>query len=193
MNSLNVRAGDTVIVITGKDKGKKGKVLECNPSTGRVMVDGTKAYKKHKKPKNAQDKAGIIKITGTMDVSNVMVICSKCGKPTRVGHAYDANGKKYRVCKNAECGASLDKGKAAMKKKKNEEALDAADEKVKKTAKQSNTESAAVAKTGKQAETKAAKPAVKAGTGSKETKPATQTTPKAKTIEKNTTKKETDK
>lgn len=85
MNNLNIRTGDTVVVITGKDKGKKGKVLESFPKTNRVLVEGTKAFKKNKKARSAQDTGGIINITGTMDVSNVMVLCSKCGKPTRVG------------------------------------------------------------------------------------------------------------
>ena len=117
MNSLKVKTGDTVIVITGKDKGKKGKVLESFPKDNRIIVEGTKALKKNKKPRSAQDTGGIINITGTMDASNVMLVCSKCGKPTRVGYLIDSNGKKVRVCKHKDCNAVLDKGKVKITKK----------------------------------------------------------------------------
>ena len=97
---LNVKKGDTVVVITGKDAGKKGKVLASLPSKNRVVVEGVNIITKHKKPRSAQDKGGIIKKEGTIDVSNVMILCPACGKATRVKNI-EKDGKKYRVCK---CG-----------------------------------------------------------------------------------------
>ena len=121
MNSLKVKTGDTVVVIAGKDKGRKGKILESFPKDNRIIVDGTKALKKNKKPRSAQEAGGIINITGTMDASNVMLVCSKCGKPTRVGYLVDSNGKKVRICKHKGCNAVLDKAKVKITKKdKNE-------------------------------------------------------------------------
>ena len=102
---LNVKKGDTVVVIAGKDAGKKGKVLASYPSKNRVVVEGVNIVAKHKKPRSAQDKGGIIKREGTIDVSNVMIICPECGKATRVKHKV-VDGKNVRVCK---CGAVLDK------------------------------------------------------------------------------------
>lgn len=102
---LNVKKGDTVVVIAGKDAGKKGKVLASYPSKNRVVVEGVNIVAKHKKPRSAQDKGGIIKREGTIDVSNVMIICPECGKATRVKHQV-VDGKNVRVCK---CGAVLDK------------------------------------------------------------------------------------
>jgi len=122
MNSLKVKTGDTVVVITGKDKGKKGKILESFPKDNRIIVEGTKALKKNKKPRSAKETGGIINITGTMDASNVMIVCSKCGKPTRVGYLVDSNGKKARVCKHKGCNAVLDKAVKITKKDKAEKA-----------------------------------------------------------------------
>ena len=102
---LNVKKGDTVVVITGKDAGKKGKVVASYPKKNRVVVEGVNIITKHKKPRSAQDKGGIVKHEGTIDVSNVMVICPTCGKATRIKHSI-VDGKNVRVCK---CGAVLDK------------------------------------------------------------------------------------
>lgn len=102
---LNVKKGDTVVVITGKDAGKKGKVVASYPKKGRVVVEGVNIITKHKKPRSAQDKGGIVKHEGTIDVSNVMIVCPTCGKATRVKHNI-VDGKNVRVCK---CGAVLDK------------------------------------------------------------------------------------
>ena len=112
---LNVKKGDTVVVITGKDAGKKGKVLASYPKKNRVVVEGVNIITKHRKPRSAQDKGGIVKHEGTIDVSNVMIICPSCGKATRVKHTV-VDGKNVRVCK---CGAVLDKAyvKAAAAKK----------------------------------------------------------------------------
>lgn len=103
--SMTVKKGDNVLVITGKDKGKTGKVLEVFPENNRVLVDGINIVSKHKKARTQQEKSSIIKKPAAIDVSNVMVVCPSCGKATRVYHKV-VDGKKVRVCK---CGVSLDK------------------------------------------------------------------------------------
>jgi len=104
MNNLNVKTGDLVLVITGKDAGKQGKVLKTSPSTGRIVVEGINMISRHQKARKAQEKSSIVKKEGTIDVSNVMVVCPSCGKPTRVKHTI-SDGKSVRVCK---CGNILD-------------------------------------------------------------------------------------
>lgn len=111
---MNIKKGDTVVVIAGKDNGKKGKVLEVSPKTNRVVVEDVNVLSKHKKPRSAQDKGGIVKSAHPIDASNVMVVCSACGKATRIAHK-DVDGKNARVCK--KCGASLDKAYAKAVKK----------------------------------------------------------------------------
>ena len=106
MNSLNVKSGDLVLVITGKDKGKQGKVLKTSPKTGRIVVEGVNMISRHQKARKAQEKSQIVKKEGTIDVSNVMVVCPTCGKPTRVKHSVNEEGKVVRTCK---CGVALDK------------------------------------------------------------------------------------
>ena len=116
MNSLNVKKGDNIIVLTGQDKGKKGTVISASPKNQTVRVEGVNVVTKHVKPRGPQNPGGIMKEPGNIHVSNVQIICPDCGKPTRVGHAI-VDGKKARVCKH--CGASLDKQtKAAVKKDK---------------------------------------------------------------------------
>lgn len=111
---MNIKKGDTVVVIAGKDNGKKGKVLEVSPKTNRVVVEDVNVLSKHKKPRSAQHKGGIVKSAHPIDASNVMVVCSACGKATRIAHK-DVDGKNARVCK--KCGASLDKAYAKAVKK----------------------------------------------------------------------------
>ncbi len=106
---MNVKLNDTVVVITGKDKGKTGKVVNTYPKTGRVTVQGVNMQKRHQKARKANAVSQIVEREGAIDASNVMVICDKCGKATRVKHAFveeDGKMKKVRVCK---CGATLDK------------------------------------------------------------------------------------
>ena len=103
--SLNVKKGDTVLVIAGKDKGKSGKVLAAQPADNSVVVAGVNIIAKHKKPRSAKDKGGIIKKEGKIDVSNVQIICQTCGKATRINHE-TVDGKKIRQCK--KCGANVD-------------------------------------------------------------------------------------
>ena len=108
--ALNVKKGDTVVVIAGKDKGKTGKVLVAMPADNSVVVAGVNMIAKHKKPRSANDKGGIIKKEGKINASNVQIICPTCGKATRVAHEVK-DEKKIRVCK--KCSANLD---AAVKK-----------------------------------------------------------------------------
>ena len=106
MSKLSVKKGDMVLVIAGKDKNKRAKVLAVSPKSNRVIVEGVNVVSKCRKAKTAQEKSQIIKIEAPIDASNVMVVCPKCEKATRVAHAV-VDGKKVRVCK--KCGASLDK------------------------------------------------------------------------------------
>ncbi|HAJ77542.1 MAG TPA: 50S ribosomal protein L24 [Clostridiales bacterium] len=106
MSKLSVKKGDMVLVIAGKDKNKRAKVLAVSPKTDRVIVEGVNVVSKCRKARTAQEKSQIIKIEAPINASNVMVVCPDCGKATRVAH-HEVNGKKARVCK--KCGASLDK------------------------------------------------------------------------------------
>ena len=111
--ALNVKKGDTVLVIAGKDKGKSGKVLVAMPADNSGVVAGVNIISKHKKPRSAQDKGGIIKKEGKINASNVQVICPTCGKATRINNE-TVDGKKIRQCK--KCGANLDVAKKEVKK-----------------------------------------------------------------------------
>ncbi|MBE7048783.1 MAG: 50S ribosomal protein L24 [Ruminococcaceae bacterium] len=99
MAKMHIKSGDEVIVISGKDKGKKGKVLSVFPEKGRAIVEGVAVATKHQKPRRAGDPGGIIKQEAAIDASNLMNICSKCNKPTRVGRKVLENGEKVRYCK----------------------------------------------------------------------------------------------
>ena len=104
---VSVKTGDIVLVNSGKDSGKKGKVLAIKETKKgvRVVVEGVNIITKAKKARTAQEKSELVKVEGTIDVSNVNVVCPTCGKPTRVKHAV-VDGKKVRVC---SCGSVLDK------------------------------------------------------------------------------------
>ncbi len=101
---MNVRKDDKVIVLSGCNKGKEGKVLSADPKAGKVIVEGVNVSSKHRKPKNQRDRGGIIRVESPIYACKVQVVCPKCGKPTRVGHAVN-DGKSVRVCK--KCGANL--------------------------------------------------------------------------------------
>lgn len=113
MNSLSIKKGDNVLVIAGKEKGKTGQIGSVNPTKQQVTVEGVNLVSKHKKPRNAQDKGGIIKQEGNIHVSNVQIVCASCGKATRIAHSI-VEGKKVRTCK--KCGAQLDAPKKVAKK-----------------------------------------------------------------------------
>ena len=105
MNSMNVKKGDTVVVITGKDKGKQGKILVAYPEKNRVVVQDCNMVVRHVKPRRQGEPGGRINKEGTIHVSNVKLVCPKCSKPTRIRHKMDGD-KKVRVC--AKCGANID-------------------------------------------------------------------------------------
>ena len=105
MNKIHVKKGDTVIVLSGKDKGKKGKVLAVSPAEQKVIVEGINMVTKHVKPRRMGEPGGIVKAEGAMYASKVQLVCPKCGQPTRVGHVIE-DGKKLRVCK--KCGKSFE-------------------------------------------------------------------------------------
>ncbi|NYE57953.1 50S ribosomal protein L24 [Carboxydothermus ferrireducens] len=107
MPKLKVKKGDTVLVIAGKDKDKKGKIVQVLPKENRVVVEGVNIVKRHTRPNPKLPQGGIVEKEAPIHVSNVMVICPSCGKPTRVGKKFLADGKKIRVCK--KCGESLDR------------------------------------------------------------------------------------
>ena len=104
-NHLNVKKGDTVKIITGKDAGKEGKVLRTVPETERVAVEGLNIMKKAMRPTQENPQGGISSMEAPVHVSNVMLVCPKCSKATRVGHKVEG-GKKVRVCK--KCNAEID-------------------------------------------------------------------------------------
>ena len=106
MSKVHVKTGDEVIVIQGKDRGKKGKVLQVSPSEGKVIVENVNIVSKHVKPRKMGEPGGIIKAESALYADKVQLICPKCGQPTRVGHVIE-NGKKFRVCKKASCGAKF--------------------------------------------------------------------------------------
>lgn len=99
MAKMHIKSGDEVIVISGKDKGKKGKVLTVLPESGKAIVEGVAFATKHQKPRRQGEVGGIIKQEVPVDASNLMNICAKCGKPARVGRKVLENGDKIRYCK----------------------------------------------------------------------------------------------
>ncbi len=104
---MRIKKDDTVMVISGKDKGKKGKVMVAMPADEKVIVAGANIATKHKKARGQNDPGGIIKKEAPIHVSNVKLVCSKCGQPTRIGMTIAEDGTKTRVCK--KCGAVIDK------------------------------------------------------------------------------------
>ncbi len=105
MNKLNVKKGDTVVVISGKDKGKKGKILVAYPEKNRVVVQNVAMITRHVKPRRQGEPGGRIEKESAIHVSNVMLVCPKCEKGTRVGHKMEGD-KKVRVC--IKCGKNID-------------------------------------------------------------------------------------
>ncbi|MDD6800580.1 MAG: 50S ribosomal protein L24 [Firmicutes bacterium] len=105
MTTLHVKKDDTVIVVSGDDRGKIGKVLEVSPEEKKVIVEGVNIIKRHVKPRKQGDQGGIISAEGAFYACKVMNYCQKCGKGVRVRVSADKNGKKIKVC--AKCGAEL--------------------------------------------------------------------------------------
>lgn len=108
MSKVHVKTGDKVVVINGKDRGKQGKVMQVSPSEGKVIVENVNIVSKHVKPRKMGEAGGIIKAESALYADKVQLICPKCGRPTRVGHFIDEKGKKFRVCKKADCGAKFE-------------------------------------------------------------------------------------
>ena len=103
----HVKRGDTVAVIAGKERGKRGKVLIVLPAKRRVIVEKVNMIKRHQRPTQKLRQGGIIEREGTLNLSNVMVVCGKCDRPTRTGIQILAEGKKVRVCRR--CGEIIDR------------------------------------------------------------------------------------
>ena len=101
---MNVKKNDTVVVLSGKDKGKQGKVLSVNPEAGKVVVEGVSAATRHQKARRQGEEGGIVKKETPIYACKVMTVCPKCNKATRVAHKI-VDGKKVRVCKH--CGAEI--------------------------------------------------------------------------------------
>ncbi len=120
--TMKIRKGDTVQMITGKDRGKQGRVIDARPREKRVVVENLNQVKRHQKPRPIRDASrmggtqiipgGIVERANAVDVSNVMLVCPVCKKPTRVGYKFrDEHGTrvKIRVCKNEGCGQEIDR------------------------------------------------------------------------------------
>ena len=105
MNKMHVKRGDTVQVIAGKDKGKEGNVVAAFPEQNKVIVEGVAVAKKHQKARMQGQASAIIEKEMPIDASNVMRVCPKCGKPSRVGVKVFDDGSKAKYCK--KCGETL--------------------------------------------------------------------------------------
>ena len=188
MANIEIKKGDTVLILAGgslkeKVKGEKGKVLAVLPTENKVIIENKNMVKRHTKPRSAQKVGGIIDRPRPIDVSNVMLICPICGKPTRIGHALSADGKKYvRQCK--KCNEIIDKKTSkAFKKsasaKKAENAVEKPAKPVKEVETKVTTSTAKKATSKAPAEKKAA-PVAKKETASKTAKPVKSNEAKTK-------------
>jgi len=101
---MKIKKNDTVLIISGKDRGKKGKVLHVFPKDQRLLVEGVNMRKKHVRPKKSGEKGQIVESPSPLTVSNVKLICPKCAKPSRIGSKI-IDKKKYRMCK--KCGQEI--------------------------------------------------------------------------------------
>ena len=102
MNKMHVKRGDTVKVISGKDKGKEGKIIEAFPETGKVVVEGVAVVKKHQKARAQGQESRIIDVEAAINASNVMRVCPSCGKAARTGIKVLEDGSKVRYCKKCQ-------------------------------------------------------------------------------------------
>ncbi len=105
MNKMSIKKDDTVIVLSGKDKGKKGKVIAVMPKERKVVVEKINMVVRHTKPRRQGEEGGIVSKEAPLYACKVMRVCPKCNKPTRPAHRTLADGKKVRVCK--KCGAEI--------------------------------------------------------------------------------------
>lgn len=107
-NKVHVRTNDEVVVINGKYRGKRGKVVQVSPTEKKVIVEGVNIVTKHIKPKQMGEPGGLVKAESALYASKVQLICPKCGKPTRTGSKINAKGKKIRTCKKKDCLAEFE-------------------------------------------------------------------------------------
>lgn len=103
---IRIRRNDIVKVITGREKGKVGRVIRIVPETGRVFVEKVNMVKRHTKPGKANPQGGVVEKEAPLSLSNVLVMCDKCSKPARIGMTFDEAGEKHRVCR--KCGTVLE-------------------------------------------------------------------------------------
>ena len=108
MNKVHVKKGDEVVVINGKYRGKRGKVMQVSPSEGKVIVEGVNVVTKHVKPRKMGEPGGLIQAESALYADKVQLVCPKCSRPTRVGHKTDSKGKKVRTCKKSDCLAEFE-------------------------------------------------------------------------------------
>jgi large subunit ribosomal protein L24 len=101
---MKIKKGDQVLIISGKDNGKKGKVVKAVPGSSVIVVEGLNMVKKHRRPRKAGEKGQMIHIPSPINVSNVKLICPKCGKAARIGYK-STEERKYRICK--KCGQEI--------------------------------------------------------------------------------------
>jgi len=103
---MKIQKEDTVLVIAGKDRGKKGKVRFVHPAKGRVLIEGVNMIKTHSKARAQVRQAGLIEREASINISNVMLVCNRCNKPARVGFKLLEDGRKVRVCRS--CNEAID-------------------------------------------------------------------------------------
>jgi len=99
---FKIRKNDLVAVIAGKEKGKSGRVIKVLYDKNRVLIEKLNMVKRHTKPDQKQQQGGIVEKEGSIHMSNVMLLCGKCSKPTRVGYLYLEDGQKARICKKCK-------------------------------------------------------------------------------------------
>ena len=107
VQKLKIKKGDSVVVLTGRDKGKTGEVLKVLRAEQRLIVQGVNTVKRHSRPSAADPQGGIVEKEAPLYSARVMLVCPKCGQAARVGHGYLGDGTKIRVCKN--CGEQIEK------------------------------------------------------------------------------------
>jgi len=99
---LSIKKNDTVLVITGKEKGKKGRIISVDSTRNKILIERINLIKRHTRPSKKYAQGGIIEKEAPLHISNVMMICSRCGKPARIGNTVLSDGKKARVCKKCK-------------------------------------------------------------------------------------------
>lgn len=104
---MKLKKNDTVVVLTGKDRGKKGRVIQVFPERGQVLVEAVNYRRVHRRPTKNNPKGGILQMEGPLAISNVALVCPRCGKASRVGYTFLADGTKHRICR--KCREILEK------------------------------------------------------------------------------------